>query len=198
MRTAFAIGLVAILSGTAFAQDANDIYLGEPDYGGSGCPDGTVSTILSDDAQSLSVLFDEYIAETDGKRRRARSSCNIAVPVHVPQGWSVSLIGIDYRGYAEIPNKGKGVFSVEYFFAGHKGPKYSKTFKGGYEDDFMIDNDLLVGALVWSKCGTDVILRANTSLRTQKRKTTDWEAYMALDSADFDAGILYKLQWRSC
>ncbi len=199
MKNLLAIALVALLASTAVAgPKSSEIHLGDPDYGGSGCPDGTVSAVLSDDAQQLSVFFDEYIAETSGADLDDRKSCSVGVPVHVPQGLSVSLLAIDYRGFASIPKKGEGTFAVEYFFAGKKGPKSNTTFKGGYDDDFLVEDDLLVLAQIWSPCGTDVILRSNSSLRARKAKKSDPDAYMALDSADFSASMLYHLKWKSC
>ena len=45
-----------MLSAPVFAVDG--ITLGEPGYGGTGCPSGSVSATLSPDATSLSLLFD--------------------------------------------------------------------------------------------------------------------------------------------
>jgi hypothetical protein len=200
MKRLLAFCLVSLFSAPAFAQgDPNDIYLGEPGYGGSGCPDGTVSAILSPDAKTLSILFDEYYAETERGKTRARAACNVAVPVHVPQGLSISLVEVDYRGYAEIPSGGRGEFRVEYFFAGQRGPSRTARFRSNYMDDFLIEDNLLIGATVWSPCGADVILRSNSSLIAQKRsRNSEPEAFMVVDSADFEAGIQYQLQWRRC
>jgi hypothetical protein len=67
---------------------AGDISLGKPGYGGTGCPEGTVSATLSPDAKSLSLLFDHYQISVGGATGKSfdRKSCNIAIPVHVPQG----------------------------------------------------------------------------------------------------------------
>ena len=51
-------------------QANDDISLGEPGYGGSGCPQGSASTILSPDGKSLSILFDEFMVEAVEKRER--------------------------------------------------------------------------------------------------------------------------------
>src|SRR5262249_52788568 len=64
--------------------DNDDIYLGIPSYGGTGCPAGTASVTLSPDAKALSILFDTYVAEVGGTSGKTldRKSCNVAVPVH--------------------------------------------------------------------------------------------------------------------
>ena len=188
------VGTFGILSNTA---TADDIYLGEPGYGGSGCPAGSASVTLSPDEKQLSILFDDYIAEAGGRKRISRKSCNIAIPVHVPQGFSVSVIDVDYRGYVSVPRGGMGRFSAEYFFAGQRGLKFKKTFRGGFDDDFLLGNNLGVAALVWSRCGADVNLRVNTSMmvRSNRRKQ---EALGMVDSADFSAGLVYHLKWKRC
>lgn len=74
-------------------------------YGGTGCPEGTVSATLSPDTKSLSLLFDQYqisVGDTTGKSLDHKS-CNIAIPVHVPQGMRVSVLKIDYRGFNHLP-----------------------------------------------------------------------------------------------
>ena len=122
---------------------ADDIYLGEAGYGGSGCPSGSASVTLSPDNKALSILFDEYMVEAGGHERKiARKSCNIAIPVHVPQGFSVSIIEADYRGYVSLPSRAQARFSAEYFFAGKRGPKYRKSFRGYTDDEYEINNTL--------------------------------------------------------
>ncbi len=43
-----------------FASAEAQVVFHEPTYLGAGCPQGTVSTVLSPDGTSLSVLFDEF------------------------------------------------------------------------------------------------------------------------------------------
>ena len=85
------VALFSLLSTSAMSDD---IYLGEPGYGGNGCPAGSASVTLSPDLKSLSILFDEFIVEAGGVdgKTLGRKSCNIAIPVHVPQGMSVSIL----------------------------------------------------------------------------------------------------------
>ena len=99
MKTLIALAADALFSGFAGAAHAEEpITLGEPGYGGTGCPGGSVSATLSPDATSLSLLFDSYQVEAGGEtgKKFDRKSCNIAIPVHVPHGISISILSIDY------------------------------------------------------------------------------------------------------
>jgi len=194
------LAIAALLIGGSFAGTAfaDDIALGEPGYGGTGCPDGSASVTLSPDAKSLSILFDEYYVEAGGSTNKSfdRKSCNIAIPVHVPQGLSVSILNIDYRGYNSLPSGARTTFNVEYFFAGQQGPRFSKSFNGPLDKDYLIKNKLQASALVWSACGADVNLRTNSSIRVQTRQNK--EALATVDSEDVSAAIVYQFQWRKC
>lgn len=177
---------------------ADDISLGEPGYGGTGCPGGTVSATLSPDAKSLSLLFDQYQLAVGGTTGKSfdRKSCNIAIPVHVPQGMSVSVLEIDFRGFNHLSYAATSQFNVEYFFAGSRGPSYQRIFHGPLDEDYLINNQLTVEAIVWSACGADVNLRTNSSMRV--RTVSNKEAIASIDSEDVNAGIIYQLQWRRC
>jgi hypothetical protein len=194
------LAIAALLIGGSFVGTsyADDIALGEPGYGGTGCPDGSASVTLSPDAKSLSILFDEYYVEAGGATNKTldRRSCNIAIPVHVPQGLSVSILTIDYRGYNSLPSGARSTFAVEYFFAGRKGPTFSKSFNGALDKDYLITNKLKASSLVWSACGADVNLRTNSSIRVQTKQNK--EALATVDSQDVSAAIVYKLQWKQC
>lgn len=184
-----------ILSAPVFADD---ISLGEPGYGGTGCPAGTVSVTLSPDAKSMSLLFDQYQVSVGGTTGKSfdRKSCNIAIPVRVPQGMSVSVLKIDFRGFNRLPQSATSQFDVEYFFAGTKGPAFQRRFRGPLEEDYLINNELTVQSIIWSGCGADVNLRTNSSMRVST--VSNREAMASIDSEDINAAIVYHLQWRSC
>lgn len=198
MKKILAIAALLIAGSVASVSYADDIALGEPGYGGTGCPDGSASVTLSPDAKSLSILFDEYYVEVGGATNKSldRKSCNIAIPVHVPQGLSVSIITVDYRGYNSLPSGASSTFAVEYFFAGVRGPTFNKTFNGELDKDYTITNKLQATALVWSACGADVNLRTNSSIRVRTRQNK--EAMATVDSEDINAAIQYQLQWKQC
>ena len=187
--------LVVTLAVPAFARDG--IRLGRPVYNGTGCPRGSASVALSPDRKSLSMLFSRFMVEAGPSVRRTmqRKNCDIAVPVHVPQGFSVSIFNIDYRGFNSLPMGAMSMFNAEYFFAGRRGPTYRKIFRGPTTDTYLLRNRLRANALVWSRCGRDVNLRANTSMFVRSSRA---DALSTVDSADIRAGLIYHLRWRRC
>ena len=191
----FPVFSTILLSAPVFADD---ISLGNPGYGGTGCPVGSVSATLSPDAKSLSLLFDQYQVAVGGKTGKSfdRKSCNIAIPVHVPQGLSVSVLKIDFRGFNHLPVSATSQFNVEYFFAGTQGPVFQQKFNGFLDEDYLINNVLTAEAIAWSGCGADVNLRTNSSMRV--KTVSNKEAMASIDSEDINAGIIYQLQWRKC
>lgn len=195
MKKSILLFSTIILSTPVFADD---ISLGEPGYGGTGCPSGTVSVTLSPDAKSLSLLFDQYQVAVGGETGKSfdRKSCNIAIPVRVPQGLSVSILKIDYRGFNHLPQSATSQFNVEYFFAGTRGPAFQRQFRGPLDEDYLINNELTAQSIVWSGCGADVNLRTNSSMRV--KTVSNKEAMASIDSEDINAAIIYHLQWRQC
>lgn len=195
MRRLITLLATVVLSAPVFADD---ISLGEPGYGGTGCPAGTVSVTLSPDAKSLSLLFDQYQVSVGGVTGKGfdRKSCNIAIPVHVPQGLSVSILKIDFRGFNHLPPSASSQFNVEYFFAGTRGPAFQRRFRGPLNEDYLISNELTAQAMIWSGCGADVNLRTNSSMRVST--VANQEAMASIDSEDINAAIIYHLQWRNC
>lgn len=190
--------LSAIVMASAVAEAK--ISLGEPAYGGSGCPAGSASITLTSDGSTMSVLFDSFAAEAGNTtgRRVDRKSCNLRVPVRVPQGYSVALIGVDYRGFNAIPGNGAyNDFRAEYFYAGSRGPVFQKRFMGPQADSFHINNKLIASNLIWSQCGKEVIFSINASA-TSMANAQMQQTMMIVDSIDIEAGILYHFQWRRC
>lgn len=182
------------------AAQAQGLRLGEPGYGGTGCPAGSASVTLSPDEKALSLLFDSYVAEAGNTTGRTvdRKSCNITIPVSVPQGFSVAVFRVDYRGYNFLPGNGaRSRFDVEYFWAGSRGPRMSRTFMGPMNDNYTLTDNLVAQTLVWTPCGASVNLRINSSMMAQSNSRMD-QTIATVDSADVSSGLVYHLQWRRC
>ncbi len=198
LKKLLSVSLVA-LSALANVAHADDISLGVAGYGGNGCPAGSASVTLSPDAKSLSILFDSYVVEAGKSVKKTidRKSCNLAIPIHIPHGISVSIIDVDYRGFVSLPNYAASAqLTAEYFFAGMRGPKYQRNFFGPSDTDYTFQNTLGVGAQIWSPCGADTNIRVNTSMLV--KNTGAGDALASVDSIDMQAGLVYHLAWRYC
>lgn len=190
------LALSLLVAGTVAGHAQTGLTLGAPTYGGTGCPSGTAAVALS--GQTISILYDQFIAEAGGPTGRTfdRKSCNLAIPVNVPNGLSVSVVSVDYRGYNGLPAGANSVFRVEYFFAGGTGPVFNQTFAGPRQQDFTLRNNIVAAANVWSACGQDVILRTNASIRVTT--SGGQQAMATVDTTDVNAAIVFHLQYRAC
>jgi hypothetical protein len=200
MRLVSSVLSVLIITGSLAVQAQNGLRLGQPAYGGTGCPAGTASVNISPDESSLSILFDAFAAEagrTTG-RQLDRKSCNISIPVEVPSGYSVAIFQVDYRGFNLIPGNGAYTrLDTEYFWAGSRGPRFARMYSGPRTDNYTQSDGLLAQTLVWTPCGASVNLRVNSSIMAQSNRQME-QTMMTVDSADITSGLVYHLQWRRC
>lgn len=200
LRGIYVKALVATVALVFALSVEAQIKLGQPQYGGNGCPSGSASVSLTEDGKIMSVLFDQFKAEAGNTtgRRIDRSSCNLRIPIQVPQGYSVALIGIDYRGFNAVPYGGAYTeFNAEYFYAGARGPRFKRRFQGPLSGEYLINNQLVATNVVWSPCGREVIFGINASA-TAMANSSMQQTMMIVDSADINAGILYQFSWRRC
>lgn len=161
----------------------NNVYFKAPAIAGSGCPVGSTEYAITPDGATLSILFDNYIAEPGNK------SCNIAVPVHVPNGLQVSQMTADFRGFVE----GSAELRRSYFFAGQEGPLQKTKLYSREGDDYLARDNLLAMTESWSKCGHDVNMRINSRILTNSKKSS-----VSVDSLDLANGMIFRLQYRKC
>ncbi len=182
------------------AHNLSGVSIQKVGYAGNGCPAGSAEVVLANDKKSASVIFDSYIVEAGGHGQRTfdRKKCDIAFGLKVPNGMSVAIINADYRGFLDLPRRAKATFTRDYFFAGSRGPRLKKTWRGEKSDDFFVKDRMGIMSTVYSKCGADVILRSKTAatLRTKRGN----EAMIAVDSADLTSKTIfrYNFSWKKC
>jgi len=196
MKSILVAATFLALSHTAQAQ----ISLGQPAYGGTGCPAGSASATLTDDGSVLSVLFDQFTVEAGNTtgRRLDRKICNLRIPVNVASGYQVALLAFDYRGFLALPWGASAVLDTTYAYIGQPKPvRFSKTFRGGTQENYSVINELISTTVTWSPCGRQVMLEASAAMRVQSNSAMQ-QAQATVDSLDVTAGLLYKVQWRRC
>lgn len=192
------ISCLALIASSMNIMAQSSIQLGHPSTGGTGCPGGTASASVSPDGSALSIIFDQFVIEAGPSSGRTidRKNCNISIPVHVPGGYSISIIGVDYRGFVSLPRGAQAQMTAEYFFAGMVGPRFRQDFRGQMDQDYLFQNQIGVQAAVWSPCGAAVNLRVSAAMMV--RNSTYQDAMATVDSADINAGIIYQIQMRRC
>jgi Domain of unknown function (DUF4360) len=181
-----ALTLIAANVAPAFAQAK--VTIQGASYGGSGCPERSAAVSVSPDGQELTILFDKFIAQGNNPTQ-SRKSCNLSIPINVPEGFQISLYDADYRGYVAPATRGN--LRAEYFFAGARGPVFSRTFRG--ETDYNVRDSLVTVADVWSACGDSVNMRVNAAM------TARGAGMATVDSFDLShRGLVYHIKYRNC
>ena len=176
---------VSMASGQAAAQ----VYFKGPvDVAGTGCGAGSY-TLSGEGTDTLSILFSAYDAADppeNAASKMQRASCNIAVPVHVPEGCQISVITADWRGYSQ----GETELVREYFFAGEQNSQQTYRPALPYED--YTRTDQLLYKTVRAAEG-DMIFRINSSAHTLAAAS-----YISVDSADLHNTLLLHVSQESC
>ncbi|MEO6179779.1 MAG: DUF4360 domain-containing protein [Devosia sp.] len=182
---------IVVAPGLALADNAT-LTLGTPAYGGAGCPDGSVTTLISPDKQSFTLVFSAYALEVGGTQTPSdRVSCNLVIPVTVPAGLQISIEAIDLLGSTDLPEGADGIVTSEAFFSGGQGPNLARPLKGPTADPVLIRNPPADTAPAWSNCGTDVNLRLNSAIRLTTKPDKPAKASITLAN-------VYRLATKAC
>ncbi|MCI5168140.1 MAG: DUF4360 domain-containing protein [Candidatus Electrothrix sp. GM3_4] len=178
---------MTLFAGQTFAARPSVYFKAPMKFRGTGCPGLNSVTVSGENTDTMTIMFDQFDAakpKDNAASGMMRTSCNFAVPVHVPDGFQVSNLTADWRGYAE----GKTKLRREYFFAGQRGPSKTSNPKG----DFVLTDELMHAT--WSGCkGRDVPMRINSSVQAKSK-----DSYIAVDTVDLKNKIVFRLKWKAC
>ncbi|MEZ4752212.1 MAG: DUF4360 domain-containing protein [Bdellovibrionota bacterium] len=146
-------------------------------------------------------------------------NCNISFNLSVPSGWEYALLGIEYRGYADLEEGVSDYHSSQYGFGGlaRRVRLGAMELEGPFADDYVRSIVLPVNERNWSSCqGGSPVLHLNTqlwvkrdlknllkdrlrNLRNGNRGSADRpEGLITLDSLDGHVMEDYKIEWRRC
>lgn len=176
---------------------------GVPSVAGSGCANGSAQVVLSSDQQTLSILFDDYIAQAPNAVGSLvdQKSCNLAVPISIPQGYQVSFVAMDYRGFIGLPAGAQALFTARHNFTGVNAAGGIKApFFGSKVENFSLQSSSYEKQNVqWTPCNgsQQVTMNIWTNLSVQASSSGE-VAQMALDSIDGQMGIKYAVKMRKC
>lgn len=166
-----------------------------------GCPAGTYSIVTAPDGGAISVLFDNFaVTGTDANGGFARMTCAMEIPLHLPEGYSLGVYQVDYRGFAHLGDKQRAELQVDYGTGrGNRGRRFHRDVKGVYEGDFTFNENLRGGILRRVGCGDAAVLNFRATLTLVSRRDAR-EGTMALDSVDGapKGGLVFGLDLKKC
>jgi hypothetical protein len=125
LTTVLGLALALVAAPAAARPAANEpdpgtVTIQNVGYGGTGCPQGSVSTIFSPDLTTLTMIFDSYVASLGPgiAVTESRKNCQLNLDVRYPAGFQYSIFSADYRGYAKLDADVTGVQKSIYYFSG--------------------------------------------------------------------------------
>ncbi|MCB0405600.1 MAG: DUF4360 domain-containing protein [Bdellovibrionales bacterium] len=210
------------VAAAAQSPPASSVGITSFNYSGSGCRQGSVSALLSLDGEAITLLFDDYVVDSsDSPAPLTMKNCDLAFTLSAPPGWEYALLGIEYRGYADLQEGVSGYHSSQYGFGAlaHRIRLGAMELEGPYADDYVRVVELPLNERSWSSCQQpSSVLHLNTQLwvrreskdpgHDRRRDSTARagavesalrpEGLITLDSLDGHVMEDYKIEWRRC
>lgn len=191
--------------GNEHSEKVTEVRVGNPSYGGSGCPQGTLRVSFAPDYLSFSILFDQFVSEVyeTEDMRKDTMSCDSIIPMQAPEGMQMEITSIDLRGFAMLPDpSANAVLHSVINFRGPHGDgdrmNLRYTFRGPMTEDYQLSSaDIANAKTEVSPCGGRFQLRIANQLRVVSR-TPGSGAMLALDSIDGSSNATYYVNWKSC
>ncbi|AEV81213.1 hypothetical protein ACWT_0201 [Actinoplanes sp. SE50] len=169
---------------------------------GSGCPEGSADVTVSPDNKAFTVTYSKFTAQTgpDAKPTDFRKNCQLALNVHVPQGYTFAIAGADYRGYARLERGATGSESANYYFQGEpQSTRIRHDFSGPADTDWQRSDTVGIGSLSFLPCGEDRYLNVNTELRVNRGwSSRNATSFLTMDSTDGRIDTVYHVAWKQC
>ncbi len=198
MKISNAILSVALVTATklvfsytcASAAEDQPYFKAPMDVTGTGCPQGF--SVTYEVENTLTVMFDQYDA-ADPKDGAAsgltRSSCNFAVPIHVPAGSQVCQLTADWRGFSV----GETEVTRQYFFTDQSESQVDRTSIFKEDGINFTERDSLNprAYTVPQQQARDLILRINSAVEAKSN-----DSYISVDT--IDKMLVFKLNWQPC
>ena len=150
--------------------------------------------VLAPDKSALSILFSDLTVEGAGSHS---AQCSIDVALDLPEGMSLGVYRVDYRGFASLAKKATATLEVD-FNLGPKGNSrlFKRTVRGMIEDDFSFRENIGAGLMKRVGCGVDPKLDVDVSLVLEG----GGESLATLDTSDGAStrGLVYQFDLKKC
>lgn len=170
---------------------------------GSGCPMGTAGVQVSPDNTAITVTYSNYLAQVGvgAGPLDFRKNCQIAMNVHVPQGFTYAIAKVDYRGFMHLEPGSSGYEAANYYFQGEsQNARVQHNFAGPRDGDWATTDVAGIASLSFMPCGEWRNLNVNTELRVYAgwSDTHTKTSMLTMDSTDTSLTTIYHLAWKHC
>ncbi|TDD32108.1 DUF4360 domain-containing protein [Actinomadura sp. KC06] len=165
----------------------------------SGCPIGTVRAALRNGADAFAVIYSEYMAQAGGLSDpwAFRKRCQIALKVHVPQGFTYAVSSTDHHGLASLEEGATATYKATHFFTGQPRPDMTAHhLHGPYDDEWTFTDRPPPDQLAFKPCDENPNLNLYTEARVDKGTSDPSKTSFIAIAAE--AHTTYHFTWKRC
>jgi hypothetical protein len=76
--------------------------------------------------------------------------------------------------------------------------EHAREVDGVWDDSYLFSDDVPVASLVWSPCGVQRTLNAQTRLVLKNNPAKTGSGYLNTSSVDGELQMVFHLSWRRC
>ncbi|MCX6128190.1 MAG: DUF4360 domain-containing protein [Proteobacteria bacterium] len=193
------LGFSALLNAN---PNINEVQIKSIQANGNGCPVGSTTKLLVDTDGSGSADFFQitYSAFSVTRPGIPAKNCIVEAVLGIPQGWSYSLVDVQYEGYAEIDSKHVGRIQTNYNFPFFSNTvSTSKDLVGSFAGEYSKNDSLSLLTAVWSPCGKVAPLNMNTRISLmQKPSTSGGQSFMDVERQSGLLRQIFNIRWKRC
>jgi hypothetical protein len=191
------------LGSTVNVPNPSGAYFASVTANGTGCPAGTWEAGISSDGKAMTVTFSQYEALVEPGQAFSIKDCTLSIDLRTPSGFSFSVSSFYYQGYAILDQPGMTAMqSAKYYFRGNPVParELRSDMVGPYDNSYLFQDTIGIVDLVWSPCGAQRTLQAQTRLKISNNAQKSGSGYLNTTSIDTEikSVFVFGLSWRTC
>ncbi|SDP32250.1 DUF4360 domain-containing protein [Lentzea jiangxiensis] len=157
---------------------------------GTGCPAGTTTVAMSEDNQAFTVTYSDFLVQGNGSE--AKKSCTIELELHHAAGYTYGIAATDYRGFAHLTDKARGVVRNSYRFPGFPTRHSSREFQAMSDNWHVTDTP---SGIAHGPCKDRKPLTVETELKVTGKGPG---SFLTMDSTDSSVSSTFRLSWKKC
>ena len=101
----------------------------------------------------------------------SRKNCSLVVDLDFPEGWTYSVVSLDYRGFLDLSEATKATTEAAYYFQSQADQvKFKAEREGPKVEDYGFRDTLNVNSVIWSPSQGD---KRALNIKTDIRLTSE-------------------------